>query len=153
MGKKLLTTAAIRRIISLRTDENSNHTFADIAETIRDEFGIDVSMHAVRKAYNKHKDTLPVFVPNVKLVSTVQCESNNGMADGGIATQAVKEADGVASGQYLLKKMPSRTSDGRVLEDWEKSAQKFLSLSHDEMIEKLNSGTLIEEINDLSDFE
>lgn len=104
MGRKLLTTAAIRRIISLRTDENSNHTFADIAETIRDEFGIDVSMHAIRKAYNKHKDTLPAFVPNVKLVSTVQSELNSRMADGGIDTQAVKEADRVASEQYLSKK-------------------------------------------------
>lgn len=66
MGKKLLTTAAIRQIINLRSDENSNHTFAEIAVAIQNEFGIEVSMDAVRKAYYKHKDTLPAQPVQVK---------------------------------------------------------------------------------------
>lgn len=66
MGKKLLTTAAIRRIINLRSDENYNHTFAEIAVEIHNEFGIEVSMDAIRKAYYKHKDTLPAQPAQVK---------------------------------------------------------------------------------------
>lgn len=66
MGKKLLTTAAIRRIINLRSDENYNHTFAEIAVEIHNEFGIEVSMDVIRKAYYKHKDTLPAQPAQVK---------------------------------------------------------------------------------------
>ena len=77
MGKKLLTTAAIRRIINLRSDENYNHTFAEIAVEIHNEFGIEVSMDAIRKAYYKHKDTLPAqpaqVKPKSKLAELVEC--------------------------------------------------------------------------------
>lgn len=59
MGKKLLTITAIRQIINLRSDKNPNHILMEIAVAIQNEFGIEVLMDAVRKAYYKHKDTLP----------------------------------------------------------------------------------------------
>lgn len=89
MGKKLLTTTAIRQIINLRSDENSNHTFAEIAVAIQNEFGIEVSMDAVRKAYYKHKDTLPA--------QPVQVKQNSKLADLVEKRKAEKQAQPTSS--------------------------------------------------------
>lgn len=56
MATQKLTKAAIGFIIEKRNDWHVNYTFADIAELLKEDFGITITEQGVSKSYRKHKD-------------------------------------------------------------------------------------------------
>ena len=56
MAKQKLTKAAINFIIEKRNDWNVNYTFDDIANLLKEDFGITITEQAVSKSYRKYKD-------------------------------------------------------------------------------------------------
>ena len=56
MAKQKLTKAAIGFIIEKKNDWNVNYTFADIAELLKEGFGITITEQGVSKSYRKYKD-------------------------------------------------------------------------------------------------
>ncbi|WP_201630014.1 hypothetical protein [Psychrobacter maritimus] len=56
MAKPKLSKAAIGFIIEKRNDWNVNYTFADIAELLKEDFGITITEQGVSKSYRKYKD-------------------------------------------------------------------------------------------------
>lgn len=72
MGKLVLSKAAIKQIILLRRDESKSYSYAEIAQIIHRDFGINVAPNSIRRAYLKHKDTLDVATVSVKPNLTTQ---------------------------------------------------------------------------------
>ena len=69
MAKQKLTKAAINFIIEKRNDWNVNYTFDDIANLLKEDFGITITEQAVSKSYRKHKDdkefqSMPIMATN-----------------------------------------------------------------------------------------
>ena len=69
MARKKLTRAALEFIIEKRNDWYVNYTFADIAELLKEDFGITITEQAVSKSYRKHKDdkeflSMPIVATN-----------------------------------------------------------------------------------------
>ena len=56
MAKQKLTKAAISFIIEKRNDWNVNYTFDDIADLLKENFGITITEQGVSKSYRKYKD-------------------------------------------------------------------------------------------------
>ena len=56
MAKQKLTKAAISFIIEKRNDWNVNYTFDDIANLLKEDFGITITEQGVSKSYRKYKD-------------------------------------------------------------------------------------------------
>lgn len=56
MAKQKLTKAAINFIIEKRNDWNVNYTFDDIANLLKEDFGITITEQGVSKSYRKYKD-------------------------------------------------------------------------------------------------
>lgn len=69
MAKQKLTKAAISFIIEKRNDWNVNYTFDDIANLLKEDFGITITEQGVSKSYRKYKDdkefqSIPIEVTN-----------------------------------------------------------------------------------------
>ena len=56
MAKSKLTKQAIKFLVEMYEHETENYTYQDIADMIKTQFGISVSVQAVMLSYHKHKD-------------------------------------------------------------------------------------------------
>lgn len=72
MAKKdKVPVAAIRRIVQMRHDEYQNHTYKMIAEAIKNEFDIEITLQAVGYLYRRNKDKYAEN-QNLELTNTIQ---------------------------------------------------------------------------------
>ena len=87
MAKQKLTKAAISFIIEKRNDWNVNYTFDDIANLLKEDFGITITEQGVSKSYRKYKDD--------KDFQSMPIEATNKEADRNVDTSnmTTKERD------------------------------------------------------------
>lgn len=64
--KNKVPVVAIRQIVQMRLNEHKNYSYREIAEHLKNEFGIEVTSQAVGYLYRKYKDTFNngITVPN-----------------------------------------------------------------------------------------
>ena len=76
MATQKLTKAAISFIFEKRNDWHVNYTFADIANLLKEDFGITITEQGVSKSYRKYKDnkefqTIPIVATDKEADSNV----------------------------------------------------------------------------------
>ena len=91
MAKQKLTKAAISFIIEKRNDWNVNYTFDDIANLLKENFGITITEQGVSKSYRKYKDDKES--QSIPIVATYKATDNN--VDNGNATLKEKHSERV----------------------------------------------------------
>lgn len=172
MAKNLLSKKAIKYIVQLRNDEDVRYSYAQIAELVEKNFGVKVCFQTIAYHYKRNKDidtsTAVQVKPNLTTQNKPQSAyeqhkakvaaqraaeqaskpSQNAIGTPSVAVQTV--GDGSAPPK---KKFSSRTPDGRLLEDWEKTAMIMDSMSLEEKLSRLGDGTYQDFIHDYSNFD
>ena len=125
MAKQKLTKAAISFIIEKRNDWNVNYTFDDIANLLKEDFGITITEQGVSKSYRKYKDD--------KDFQSMPIEATNKEADRNVDTSNMttkeryyRKADINKEGKnesepYIAKKK---------IRDFDENAGKGISIAH-----------------------
>ena len=125
MAKPKLSKAAIGFIIKKRNDWNVNYTFADIAELLKEDFGITITEQGVSKSYRKYKNNrefqiMPIIPTNEETDHNIDDNNMTMREKYNHKTRLYKEAKS-ESEPHLAKKK---------IRDFDEDAGKGISIEH-----------------------